>query len=247
MKPPLKVLSTIKEVSTVVDKTNREKLRVIVSHAQTDVNLCAVAYKMMKECDSEERAEIFEEFIKSVRRDESDGSMKLPVVITKREEANLMSRYGSYVDQELEQFLKDNLEESDFYAKLADFIFNDEMLQDGNVGSIAIFDCVIDKRLPYHKIDTTGAITMDNEQFSEVMKSIGDEELETIDSTMSHDFDQKTERAGVVLSLIESREKREERVAMLIRAFSHYEKQILQLHEREVKRQLLNELMSDDE
>lgn len=231
----------------MVDKTNREKLRVIISHAQTDVNLCAVAYKMMKECDSEERAEIFEEFIKSVRRDESDGSMKLPVVITKREEANLMSRYGSYVDQELEQFLKDNLEESDFYAKLADFIFNDEMLQDGKVGSIAIFDCVIDKRLPYHKLDTTGAITMDNERFSEVMKSIGNEELETIDSTMSHDFDQKTERAGVVLSLIESRENREERVAMLIRAFSYYEKQILQFHEREVKRQLLKELMSDDD
>mgnify|MGYP000818349669 CR=1 FL=1 len=68
-----------------------------------------------------------------------------------------------------------------------------------------------------------------------------------IDSAMSHDFNQKTERAGVVLALIESRERREERVAMLIRAFSHYEKQILQLHERELKRKLLRELMSDDE
>lgn len=231
----------------MADKTNREKLRVIVSHAQTDVNLCAVAYKMMKACDSEERAQVFEEFIKSVRRDESDGSMKLPVVITKREEANLMSRYGSYVDQKLEQLLKENLEEGEFYVKLTDFIFNDEMLQDGKAGSIAIFDCVIDKRLPYHKLDTTSAITMDNDQFAEVMKSIGDEALEAIDSAMSHDFDQKTERAGVVLSLIESRERREERAAMLIRAFSYYEKQIIQLHERELKRKLLRELMSDDD
>lgn len=231
----------------MADKTNREKLRVIVSHAQTDVSLCAVAYKMMKACDSEERAQVFEEFIKSVRRDESDGSMKLPVVITKREEANLMSRYGSYVDQKLEQLLKENLEESEFYAKLTDFIFNDEMLQDEKAGSIAIFDCVIDKRLPYHKLDTTSAITMDKNQFAEIMKSIGDEALEAIDSAMSHDFDQKTERAGVVLALIESRERREERVAMLIRAFSHYEKQIIQLHERELKRKLLRELMSDDD
>lgn len=231
----------------MADKTNREKLRVIVSHAQTDVNLCAVAYKMMKACDSEERSQVFEEFIKSVRRDESDGSMKLPVVITKREEAYLMRRYGSYVDQKLEQLLKENLEESEFYTKLTDFIFNDEMLQDGKAGSIAIFDCVIDKRLPYHKLDTTSAITMDNDQFAEVMKSIGDEALKAIDSAMSHDFDQKTERAGVVLALIESRERREERAAMLIRAFSHYEKQILQLHERELKRKLLRELMSDDD
>lgn len=231
----------------MADKTNREKLRVIISHAQTDVNLCAVAYKMMKACDSEERSQAFEEFIKSVRRDESDGSMKLPVVITKREEANLMSRYGSYVDQKLEQLLKENLEESVFYVKLTDFIFNDEMLQDGKAGSIAIFDCVIDKRLPYHKLDTTSAITMDNDQFAEVMKSIGDEALEAIDSAMSHDFKQKTERAGVVLALIESQERREERVVMLIRAFNHYEKQILQLHERELKRQLLKELMSEDD
>ena len=79
------------------------------------------------------------------------------------------------------------------------------------------------------------------------MKSIGDEALEAIDSAMSHDFEQKTERAGVVLALIESRERREERAAMLIRAFSHYEKQILQLHERELKRKLLRELMSDDD
>ena len=231
----------------MADKTNREKLRVIISHAQTDVNLCAVAYKMMKACDSEERSQAFEEFIKSVRRDESDGSMKLPVVITKREEANLMSRYGSYVDQKLEQLLKENLEESQFYVKLTDFIFNDEMLQDGKAGSIAIFDCVIDKRLPYHKLDTTNAITMDNDQFAEVMKSIGDEALEAIDSAMSYNFEQKTERAGVVLALIESQERREERVIMLIRAFSHYEKQILQLHERELKRQLLKELMSEDD
>lgn len=231
----------------MADKTNREKLKVIVSHAQTDVNLCAVAYKIMKACDSEESAQIFEEFIKSVRRDESDGSMELPVVISKCEEVNLMSRYGSYVDQKLEQLLKENLEESDFYVRLADFIFNDEMLQDGKAGSIAIFDCVIDKRLPYHKLDTTSAITMDDDQFAEVMKSIGNEALEAIDSAMSHDFDQKTERAGVVLSLIESRERREERAAMLIRAFSHYEKQIIQLHERELKRKLLRELMSDDD
>lgn len=206
-----------------------------------------VAYKMMKTCDFEERAQIFEEFIKSVRRDESDGSMKLPVVISKSEEANLMSRYGSYVDQKLEQLLKENLEESDFYSRLSEFIFNDEMLQDGKAGSIAIFDCVIDKRLPYHKLDTTSAITMDDNQFAEIMNSIGDELLEAIDSAMSHNFDQKTERAGVVLALIESRERREERAAMLIRAFSYYEKQIFQLHERELKRELLRKLMSDGE
>lgn len=87
-----------------------------------------------------------------------------------------------------------------------------DMLQDDKVGPIAIFDCVIDKRFPYHKLDTTNAITMNNEQFAEVMKLIGEEPLEKVDSVMSRDFEQKTERAGIVLGLIEAQERREESV-----------------------------------
>ena len=232
----------------MADKTNREKLRVIVSHAQTDVNLCAVAYKMIKACEDEDRTQIFEEFIKSVRRDESDGSMKLPVVITKREEANLMSRYGSYVDQKLEQLLAENPEERDFYAKLADFIFNDEMLQDGKAGTIAIFDCVIDRRLPYHRIDTTKAISMDEDQLQEIMNTVGEETLETIDRIMQFDFKQKTEMAGVLLDMIEERGSREEKAVLLIKAFNYYERIIMTLkrHEEELKKMLFRGLMEDD-
>lgn len=226
-------------------KTNREKLRVIVSHAQTDVNLCAVAYKMIKACEAEDRTQVFEEFIKSMRRDESDGTMKLPVVITKREEANLMTRYGSYVDQKLEQLLAENPEEGDFYAKLADFIFNDEMLQDGKAGTIAIFDCIIDRRLPYHRIDTTKAISMDEEQIQKIMNTIGEETLETIDRVMQFDFEQKTEMAGVLLDLIEERNSREEKAVVLIKAFNYYEMIIraLKKHEAELKKMLLRGLM----
>ena len=88
---------------------------------------------------------------------------------------------------------------------------------------------------------------MNNEQFAEVMKLIGEEPLEKVDSVMSRDFEQKTERAGIVLGLIETQERREERVVMLIRAFSHYEKQLDLLKERELKRKLLRELMSDEQ
>ncbi len=231
----------------MTDKTNQEKLSVIVSHSQLDVNLCAVAYELLKTCEPSERSQAFAEFIKSIRHDESDETMKLPVVITEREAANLMIRYGSYVDQKLDQLLKENLDENDFYVNLTDFIYCDEMLQDSKAGTIAIFDCVIDKRLPYHKLDVSGAISMENEQYVEVMRSIGDELLEKIDSAMLYDFGQKTERAGVVLSLVESKDSREERVVLLSRAFNHYEKQFIRLQERESKMRLLRELMDEND
>lgn len=78
----------------------------------------------------------------------TDGSMKLPIVITKAEECGLMERYGSYVDQKIEELIEDNLEEHEFYGKLVKFIVSDSMLQDGTAGAIVIFDYVIDKRFP---------------------------------------------------------------------------------------------------
>lgn len=230
----------------MANKTNKEKLKVIVSHAKMDVNLCAVAYQMLKASDPSERPAMLEEFIKGVRRSESDDSMKLPVVITKAEEANLMSRYGSYVDQKLEKLIKDGPNETDFYAMLSEFFFTDEMLQDSKAGTIAIFDCVIDKRLPYHRVNTEKAVSMDQEHFIELINKIGDDALESVESAMSYDFEQKTERAGVVLDLIESREDPEERVVMLTRVFQHFEKQMLQMQQRELKRSLLRGLLDED-
>lgn len=87
---------------------------------------------------------------------------------------------------------------------------------------------------------------MEQEHFIELMKLIEDDALETINSTLAYEFEQKTEHAGVVLDLVESRENDEERVIMLIRVFQHFDKQMLQMHHRELKRSLLREFMEDD-
>lgn len=112
----------------MAEKTNREKLQFIVSHAKADANLCAVAYQIIKGSVPEERAAILEEFVTGFRGTPTDGSMKLPTVITKTEERSLMERYGSYVDQKIEELIEENLEEHEFYEKLAEFIVSDNML-----------------------------------------------------------------------------------------------------------------------
>ncbi len=227
-------------------KDNREKLRVLVSHAKADANLCAVAYQIIKASDPSERPQELMEFITSVRRDETDGSMKLPIVITKEEEISLMTRYGFYVDQKTAELIEEQLEEGEFYSRLADFIFNDEKLQDEMAGAIAIFDCMIDRRYPYHKIDMSDALTMTQEEYDVLREKIGEDTLETIDSALAFDYEQKTERAGVVLSLIDSGKTREERVIMLTRALGYYENQIMMLRRRELKRHLLRNLIEED-
>lgn len=229
----------------MAEKTNREKLQFIISHAKADVNLCAVAYQVIKGSSPEERATILEEFVTGFRGTPTDGSMKLPTVITKTEERSLMERYGSYVDQKIEELIEDNLEEHEFYEKLAEFIVSDSMLQNGTTGAIAIFDCVIDKRFPYHRVDVSMALTMDQERYLEIIKTIGDDKLAQIDSALNYDFNQKTESASVVLSLIEARENYEERVVMMSRVLAHFEREIMKMQMKGLKGDLLRSLMED--
>ena len=99
----------------MAEKTNREKLQFIVSHAKADANLCAVAYQIIKGSVPKERAAILEEFVTGFRGTPTDGSMKLPTVITKAEERSLMERYSSYVDQKIEELIEENLEAHEFY------------------------------------------------------------------------------------------------------------------------------------
>lgn len=104
----------------------REKMTRVIEHAKADENLCAVAYQVLKAME-EGRGEMLKYMITGFKSTPTDETMKLPITVLKSEKESLMKRYGKYVDQKLEELLKKNLSEDDFYEQLADFIVNDDM------------------------------------------------------------------------------------------------------------------------
>lgn len=86
---------------------------------------------------------------------------------------------------------------------------------------------------------------MDQERYLEIIKTIGDNKLDEIDSALNYDFDQKTERASVVLSLIEARDSYEERVVMMSRVLAHFEREIMKMQMKGLKGDLLRSLLED--
>jgi hypothetical protein len=86
---------------------------------------------------------------------------------------------------------------------------------------------------------------MDQERYLEIIKAIGDNKLEQIDSALNYDFNQKTERASVVLSLIEARDSYEERVVMMSRVLAHFEREIMNMQMKGLKGDLLRDLLED--
>ena len=211
------------------EKTNIEKLHFIISHAKADSNLCAVAYKIIKDSRPEDRAEILEDFIKGFKNTPTDNTMELPVLIDKDEEKRLMKKYGEYVDQKIDELIDESLKETEFYTKLAEFIISDDMLQKEMAGAIAILDCAIDRRFPYHWVDVSKVVTMKQGKYRKIMARIGDAKLNQIVSALNYNFNQKTEKASLVLSLIDERQDYEERVVMMSRVLSYFEYEIMKL------------------
>lgn len=108
-----------------------------------------------------------------------------------------------------------NCEEGDFYAQLASFVFDSELLS-GKIGErlVAFGISLIDQRLPYRHYEV---VTMDNRRFSQVSETWA-EEIGEVRRIAHRPFLQKTEEASAVLDIIENLEGFDVRCVLL----AHY-------------------------
>ena len=145
-------------------KVELEKMEFMVSHAKANINLCAVVYRMLCGVDSEEQAELLARFIKGYRETATDGSVDVPIVISDEQERYLTRKYQGMVDGHLEELFNTRpiLSKQEFYEKLTDYIMNNQSLRDNGAREFAIYDCCIDRRLPYAPIDLESGLRMEN-------------------------------------------------------------------------------------
>lgn len=78
------------------------------------------------------------------------------------------------MDEYLDGLLKRNLCRNDFYRELWSCIAQNEIFDTHKAKVIALFDCAIDKRLPYYYIDQADALKMSQETYVKYMDSIGE-------------------------------------------------------------------------
>lgn len=149
-------------------KVELEKMEFMVSHAKADINLCAVVYRMLCGVDSEEQAELLARFIKGYQETATDGSVDVPIVISDEQERYLTRKYQRMVDGHLEELINTRpiLSKQEFYEKLTDYIMNNQSLRDNGAREFAIYDCCIDKRLPYAPIDLESGLRMENDEYN---------------------------------------------------------------------------------
>ena len=93
----------------------------------------------------------------------STKELKIESVISDAEKEDSESRLGKYVNGLLDNFLRRNIQEYDFYRGLWEAIANDRLiLESENDKAFAVYYILIDSRIPYFRLGTS--IEMSTEQ-----------------------------------------------------------------------------------
>lgn len=207
-----------------------EKMNYLISNAKANVQLAAACFHLIKSSPADEQPKLLEGFFVGYKSTPTTGEFELPRTISDEEERKYMMRYGKLVDTHMEELQKQNLPEKDFYTQLWTFISESSVLPNEKARIIALFDCAIDKRLPYFKLDRDRALSMENEEYQKVCKEIGDDTFAKLEFILNGDFDQKTEQASLVVQMMDKMQDYTKRCVFLTRIISHYKHEMLRMH-----------------
>lgn len=211
-----------------------ETLNYLVSHSAADINLCAYAFSVISEAPSNEKAKLFEEFIIGFQETPSDCKLNLKTFMEADELQRIRQRYGKMVDCYLQELIELALPEQQFYSELWEYIQNSPELTNKKLRVFALFNIVIDKRVPYIQIERKEMLSMENEEFAALNQQVGDEIFNKLEYILRSKFKQKTEQASLVIKLLESLPGIKLKTIFMVRIIAFYERKIAKMRLAEI-------------
>lgn len=166
----------------------------------------------------------------------SDKSEEVNSPILKEDVEILKNNYGKYVNELLAATLKKgyycNWGIDEFYNALWKSICSGEIIKTLEEKAFALYYILIDKRIPYFCLDE--GIQMDNNDFKSLIKK-NEEAVKKIGFILNSSFNQKTEKASLVLQEIISGESYEDqliRMVVVINAINEEKNRLRKVFER---------------
>ena len=203
--------------SNVVNKEIKEYLsHVKIDSKEERLNLCSWVYKKVKDSINPEHS--FHFFLANVDSIDSDDSMTVVEEYSSADLKALKEEFGNLTDAIFEKILKENLEEDAFYSKLWTSITKNPMLDSEASKVFAIYYILIDARIPYYKL--SDGMSMPNPKFAEISKQIEKDIEKARFILRTNRFEQRTNRASVMLELIDSYKDDEKRVVLMAHILS---------------------------
>lgn len=135
------------------------------------------------------------------------------------EQKRELRRYVDLYENLMKGFVKrlsfKNLDERKFYENIFHFIQDEGIVDKKEIDRcyawLFVWRCT---EIPYFWLDKTKIISMENDEYAQYTEEL-DDDINKLAFIMNHDFEQRTERSSMVLSVIDKYEDPKQRAVLL--------------------------------
>lgn len=156
----------------------------------------------------------------------SDKTYEILPKVSKEDVAILRDNYGKYINESIAVSLKKGYNykwvEDEFYRALWKSICNSEIVTTLIEKSFALYYIAIDRRIPYFQLDN--GVEMDNEMFRKILKD-NEEPIKKIKFIIYSEFNQKTEKASLLLDEILEAESAEDQIIRMVSIINAFQEE----------------------
>ena len=160
---------------------------------------CDILFQMISSIDFDLQCELFQYVCEIFGTIKSYGKETIPISTYSAQKDRLEEQYGDIINSLIKTYSQENNEEQVFYHTLWSLIAESLLFNTDAKKIFALYYILIDKRIPYFKIDDSLLYSMSNDRFAELLKQTA-HEGQRIRFILKTDFSQKTEKAAVLLN-----------------------------------------------
>lgn len=172
-----------------------------------------IVYQELKK-ESGNRTTLFRKFAERGYQNFANNKDSEPHILSKSDLIDLLGKYQTLVNGYIDYLVSENPSTDLFYQKLWKFIHNPDMFYDEYSSTAGFLLAVKHPMLPYYELPD--GIRMDNEIYREYNKRLK-QPINKLRFIVSRKYAQKTEKASVVLSVLDEADSDEEKAVLLAR------------------------------
>lgn len=193
----------------------QEQINNFFSKAKGDlINKCYWLQDFIENLEGEAKIGAFIYAVKNVKRIDTSEERDVDINIDTKLKRELHDKYEKLVDGIMNSLIASNLSENEYYQKLWDSIFKTPLFPDAFSKTYGLYSIIADGRTPYYQLGI--GLKMSNEEYKTICEKI-DSDLEKVDFILSVKFSQKTERASLLVNLLESQTSIKEKSILMAR------------------------------
>lgn len=190
-------------------------------------NFCFNYYELYIENKSEKNA--IENFVKLLEwKRDSDESLEITEKLSEEDYQENVSNLYPIMQKIVDNLIKENLEETEFYTSLYKKIADDILFPKKEEKISAIIILLLDRRIPYFYLGE--AVRMDNDVYKAIYASIT-KEIEKAYFILEYGYEQRTEVASQLYRLVKEQENDEEKLVLISSVLGYFNAKIKHLYD----------------